>query len=284
MARVIHLHTEYIKRSEGGSVVGFAAYCSGERLHCQYDGCTHYKRRDDVIFKRVLLPPNAPAAYADREVLWNAVEMAEGKKAQLARIIDLDFPIEVDRSGHIELVLDYVQRVFVDSGMCADIAIHDKGKGNPHAHVILTLRSIDKEGKWQGKWRKNYTLDDQGHKIYDPVTRRYQCGPSIPVNDWGNRANAELWRREWADACNRALRERGLDERVTHESYERQGITQQPQIHLGRKVMALKQRGIETNRWVKNREIIERNRLLDKERQQAYERKPDDGRYRQIER
>ena len=31
--------------------------------------------------------------------------------------------------------------------MIADFAIHDKGDGNPHAHILLTLRAMDAHGK-----------------------------------------------------------------------------------------------------------------------------------------
>lgn len=275
--RVIHFHARYIKRSEGNSVIGYAAYCSGEKLRSQYDGRIHCKRRSDVVFNKILRPPTAPLIYRDRETLWNAVELAENATAQLARTIDLDLPVELTRKEQVNLLLTYVQQTFVDQGMCADIAIHDRGNGNPHAHLILTLRSIGEDGRWQAKWRKNYILDDYGHKIYNPATKRYKCGPSIPMNHWGSRENAEVWRREWADACNRAFERKGLTARVTHESYVRQGVFRQPQIHLGRKVMALEQRGVHTERGEKNREIIERNRLRDNREQ---ERDRDDGRSR----
>lgn len=243
--------------------MGFAAYCSGKRLRSQYDGRTHYKNRGDVVYERILLPPNAPETYRDRETLWNAVEMFEGSNAQLARAIDLDFPRELSRETQIHMLLDYVQRVFVDHGMCADLAIHDRGNGNPHAHIILTLRGIDENGRWMAKWRKNYLLDAHGNRIRDPTTNRYKCGPSIPQNDWGNRENMEVWRREWAETCNRELARIGSKTRVTHESYVRQGINREPQIHLGRKVSALEGRNIHTDRGRKNREIIERNRQRD---------------------
>jgi ATP-dependent exoDNAse (exonuclease V) alpha subunit len=231
------------------------------------------------VFKKVLLPANAPQAYEDREVLWNAVEMGEKGNGQLARTIDLDLPKELSRDEQINLLLSYVQKNFVDVGMCADIAVHDKGNGNPHAHLILTLRGIDKDGKWQRKWKKRYILDDRGNKIYDPITKRYQCGPSIPLNDWGNRENAELWRREWADMCNHEFERKGLQVRVTHESYIRQGVNREPQLHLGRKVMALEQRGIYTDRSNANREIIQKNRLRD-ERKRERSRSRADGRSR----
>ena len=275
--RVIHFHAQYLKRSQGDSVIGYAAYCAGEKLRSQYDGRTHCRSRPDVVFKTILLPPSAPRSYEDREVLWNAVEMAEGDKAQLARIIDLALPVELAREEQTNLLLSYVQRTFVDQGMCADVAVHDKGDGNPHAHLILTLRSIGEDGSWQPKWKKNYILDEHGRKVYDPVTKRYKCGPSIPLNNWSCQKNVEIWRREWAAACNREFRRKGLKTRVTHESYVRQGVHRQPQIHLGRRVMALEQRGVHTDRGRKNREIIKKNRLRDERKR---ERDRDGGRSR----
>lgn len=280
MTRVIHFHARYIKRSEGESIIGFAAYCAGEKLRSEYDGRTHHKQRSDVVFKKILLPPNAPEIYKDREVLWNAVEMSENDKAQLARAIDLDFPAELSRESQINLILSYVQKNFVDRGMCADIAIHDKGNGNPHAHILLTLRSIDEKGKWMGKWKKNYILDERGNKIYDPERKRYKCGLSIPVNDWGNQENVEMWRHEWADVCNRELACNGFKTRVTHESFMRQGIDRKPQIHLGRNAIALEQRGVHTDRGDKNRNIIEQNRLRDEREQRRREQGRSDERSR----
>ena len=75
-----------IKRSAGQSVVASAAYRSGEKLHSEYCGeDSDYTRKGGVICSEILLPPQAPPEYADRQTLWNAVEKAErGKKAQLA--------------------------------------------------------------------------------------------------------------------------------------------------------------------------------------------------------
>ena len=44
------------------------------------------------------------------------------------------------------LVRAYVKDNFVDKGMCADFAIHDKGTGNPHVHIMLTLRPLKENG------------------------------------------------------------------------------------------------------------------------------------------
>ena len=52
--------------------------------------------------------------------------------------------------------------------MIADFAIHDKGDGNPHAHILLTLRAMDEHGKWLPKARKVYDLDENGERIRLP--------------------------------------------------------------------------------------------------------------------
>lgn len=49
--------------------------------------------------------------------------------------------------------------------MIVDYAIHDKGDGNPHAHVMLTMRAMDEHGKWLPKARRVYILDENGEKI-----------------------------------------------------------------------------------------------------------------------
>ena len=40
--------------------------------------------------------------------------------------------------------------------MCADFSIHDTDGHNPHAHIILTMRPLDENGKWQNKTEKEY--------------------------------------------------------------------------------------------------------------------------------
>ena len=94
-----------------------------------------------------MLPPNAPQEYADRSLLWNSVEWNETKaNAQLARSIELALPAELNHEQNIALVRELVQELFVDKGMCADVAFHDNGDGNPHAHILLTMRPLTSDG------------------------------------------------------------------------------------------------------------------------------------------
>ena len=54
---------------------------------------------------------------------------------------------------------------FVSAGMCADIAIHDKKDGNPHAHILLTMRPIEQDGTWGAKSKKEYILDEKAGTV-----------------------------------------------------------------------------------------------------------------------
>ena len=155
---IYHFEAKVITRTTGRTAVGAAAYMSCSEMTSQYDGIHHnYTRKQGLVFEKVFLPENAPAEWSDREKLWNAVEAAEtSKDSRLARQIILALPIELNHDQQIRLLSDFVQKFFVSDGMCADVAIHDTGDGNPHAHIMLTLRPLDEKGKWQSKTEKEY--------------------------------------------------------------------------------------------------------------------------------
>lgn len=200
-------------------------------------------------------------AYADRSVLWNAVEQVEkAKNAQLAREIELALPVELPPEQNIFLVREYVKEHFVSAGMCADICIHDKEDGNPHAHVMLTMRPFEKDGSWAAKSRKEYILDKNGEKIL--LKSGEYKSRKVDATDWNDQGKAEVWRAAWADMVNHALERQGMAERIEHRSYERQGVEQIPTIHMGVAAMQMEKRGIRTQRGERNREVGKLNRLL----------------------
>lgn len=260
---IYHCSIKIISRGKGKSAVAAAAYRAGEKITNEFDGETHdYTRKGGVVHTEILLPNHAPAAFSDRAVLWNEVEKIEKlKNAQLAREIELALPRELTREQSISLVREYVKRHFVAAGMCADICVHDTGGGNPHAHVMLTMRPFDECGAWGAKQKKEYILDRDGNKIYDPKKRQYKC-KSIPATDWNEQTKAEEWRAAWAQLCNQHLEKNGHAERIDHRSYERQGIDQIPTVHLGVAASAMEKRGIRTERGDLNREIEVTNQKL----------------------
>ena len=260
---IFHLNIKIITRGKGMSAVSAAAYRAGVKITNAYDGVTHdYTRKTGVVHTEIILPGHAPRIYYDRSVLWNAVENVEkAKNSQLAREIDIALPVELSREQNLELVRNYVKNSFVDKGMCADISIHDNRDGNPHAHIMLTMRPINENGIWGSKQKKEYILDKCGKKIYDPKKKTYKCR-SVESTDWNDRDKAEEWRKAWADSVNEYLKKLNQPVKIDHRSYIRQGIEQIPTIHLGPAAWQMEKRGIQTDLGNINREIEVTNKEL----------------------
>jgi uncharacterized coiled-coil DUF342 family protein len=256
---IYHCSIKVVGRSKGKSAVRSAAYRAGEKIRNEYDGQIHdYTRKKEIIYKEILLADNAPREYINRSVLWNSIELFEkAKNAQLARDFELALPKELSQEQNISLVLDYVNKYFVSVGMCADVCVHDKGDGNPHAHVMLTMRPININGTWGAKSKKEYILDDNYEKI------KFKSGEyksrKINSTDWNQQTKAEEWRQGWADTVNLHLTEHGIMKRIDHRSYERQGIDKIPSIHLGVAASSMERKGIRTERGDINRRIAVTN-------------------------
>ena len=155
---IYHFEAKVISRGAGRSAVAAAAYQSGEQLYNDYDGITHdYTKKTGVLFSEILLPDMAPAEWADRQTLWNAVEQAEkAKDSRLARQLIVALPTELTMQDWQAMLHQFVLEECVAKGMCADFAIHDTDGHNPHAHIMLTVRPLDANGKWQAKTQKEY--------------------------------------------------------------------------------------------------------------------------------
>jgi len=187
-------------------------------------------------------------------------QIEKASDAQLAREIEVALPVELSRAEQLALVRSFVKDNFVAEGMCADFALHDKGDGNPHAHILLTIRPIKSDGRWGPKCRKVYDLDNQGNRI--PDGKGGWKNHREDTTDWNSRDNAEKWRAAWAAYANRALEAAGRPERIDHRSYERQGIDKIPSIHMGVAASQMERKGIQTEKGNVNRQIAADNKLL----------------------
>ena len=257
-----HHDIKIIQRSNHQSAVASAAYQSGERLFSEYDQKQkYYSHKSEIVHTEIMLPPHAPPAYADRNTLWNAAEAIEKQwNSQLARRIVLAIPREIPPEQHADLIRDYCREFFVSKGMIADFAIHDKGDGNPHAHILLTMRAMDETGKWLSKSRKVYDLDENGERIRLP-SGNWKSHKEDTV-DWNEQYHAEEWRHGWELVQNKYLELAGSPERVDMRSYERQGLDKIPTVHMGAAVCALERKEIETNIGNLNRDIKAANRMM----------------------
>ena len=297
---IYHCSIKIIGRNGGRSAVSAAAYRAGEKLCSNETGIIHdYTHKGGVIMNEIILPDNAPDRLLDREVLWNEVQQVEKRiDAQFAREVEVALPCELTRDEQIECVRAFIKENFVSKGMIADWALHDKGDGNPHAHIMLTVREINEKEGWQIKQKSVFAngRDENGKAIYDPLrpvydpkdkenTAQYRIPAldengnqktrirngkgteylweriSIPANDWNEHSKSEEWRKSWAEHCNRYL---PPELHIDHRSYERQGLEIEPTIHEGVTARKMEQNGKTSDRCKINRDIKERNLIRQK--------------------
>ena len=163
---IYHLEAKVISRGAGRSACAASAYLSCSQILNDYDGIQYdYTRKSGLVWQAVFLPEYAPQEWSDRAILWNAVESNEKTKdSRLAREFVMALPIELGKDQWTALLTEYIQTNFVAEGMCADVAIHDTDGHNPHAHIMLTVRPLDKQGKWQYKTEKEYLCVRHGEE------------------------------------------------------------------------------------------------------------------------
>lgn len=163
-----HLEAKVISRGAGRSACAASAYLSCSAILNEYDGVRHdYTRKQGLVWREVFLPEYAPQEWQDRAVLWNVVEENEKTKdSRLAREFVPALPVELTKEQWQELLSDFIQESFISDGMCADVAIHDPDPPghNPHAHIMLTVRPLDENGKWQYKTEKEYLCVKNGEE------------------------------------------------------------------------------------------------------------------------
>jgi Ti-type conjugative transfer relaxase TraA len=237
---IYHFSAKVISRTAGSSALAAAAYRSASRLHDQrLDRHHDFSNKAGVVHSEVMLPDGAPEHLSDRERLWNDVEAAELRKdAQLAREIEFAIPREMTKEQGIDLARDFVRDEFVERGMIADLNVHwdvgADGEPKPHAHVMLTMREVSKDGF--GK--KN--------------------------RDWNRTELMEKWRERWSEKVNQRLAKLDIDARIDHRSLEAQGIDLEPQHKIGPAASRMAAHGLESERFEEHHAIARANgeRLL----------------------
>ena len=274
-----------VQRSRGQSVIATAAYQLHKKLKDDTTGQTFYFRpkvKGEVRYSRVYLCTGAPDEFSDPERLWNSVTKAENKSsrsqtAQLARNIRICLPQGLTLAEEIDL-LDRFAAPLVKTGMIVQAVIHDKGDGNPHIHLLLTMRPY-KNGRWQAKSRKVYDVDPAGNRIpiIDPKTgkqkvdakgRKQWKNHKEMLTDWNRKDLISDLREKWADLCNEKL---PPDMKITAKSYARQaeeGITVErlriPMRHEGYQARKIEAAGGISELCAYNRLVRKTNEELDR--------------------
>src|SRR5574344_470832 len=333
---IFHFTVKIVGRSKGKSVISASAYLNGDVMKNEETGrISYYTSKKEVVYTSLMMCENAPPEWLhvpeeyikrfqqsirykradDKEAalekfkitfqkqrLWNEVlKIEKSADAQLGRSFEFSLPKEWSRQEQIDYTTEYIQKTFVDKGMCADWSIHDKGDGNPHVHLLVTMRPFNPDHSWGNKEVKDWDFvrDTDGNIVVDESHPDWwqdkknpdRHGIRIPVLDengvqkvgarnrkqwkrvltdatgWNNPKNCELWRSEWAKMCNRHL---SIDNQIDHRSYERQGKLKVTTIHEGADARKIEEKYLTGQIWngswkvEENQMIKKQNALLQK--------------------
>ena len=239
-----HLEIKTISRGRGQSLAGSISYITGHTLRDPHLEKTFYHRRDDVLWRQIFLPCEAPEAFKDIQYLCDQMEQADRRwDARTARVLIGSLPNELPVSEIIRISDTFIRKNFTCRGLCAVAAIHEgrnkaaPENNNPHVHIIVSTRKLGPEG-------------------FSPLKCR----------ELDRREFILFWRKEWAEVQNQAYARNHLRIRVSHESLEIQGIRKrEPTIHLSAADWRREQRGERTPAGDRKRAIAVRS--MERERQ-----------------
>jgi hypothetical protein len=193
----------------GGSIsTSAAAYRSGERIRDERtDRVYDHSHRRDIEYKEILLPAHLEDAGSqldwarNRSQLWNAVERAEPRaNARVAREYVLALPHELNSSQRTVLARTFAQEIADRYRNAVDLAVHQPRTDprNFHAHLLATTREVSAGGL--------------GPKTIAELngSQRFELGLPRAMQE-----HAQI-RQRWAVMTNEALRDAGLEVRVSH--------------------------------------------------------------------
>ena len=327
---IFHFTVKIVGRSKGKYVISASAYLNGDVMKNEETGrISYYTSKKEVVYTSLMMCENAPPEWlhvpeenikrfqqsirykrADdkdaalekfkitfqKQRLWNEVlKIEKNADAQLGRSFEFSLPKEWSRQEQIDYTTEYIQKTFVDKGMCADWSIHDKGDGNPHVHLLVTMRPFNLDHSWGNKEVKewDFVRDTDGNIVVDESHPDWwqdkknpdRHGIRIPVlnengvqkvgarnrkqwkrvltdaTGWNSPKNCELWRSEWARMCNRHL---SIDNQIDHRSYERQGKLKVPTIHEGADARKIEEKYL-TGQIRKGSWKVEENQMIKKQ-------------------
>lgn len=270
---IFHMSISNVSRAKGSSSCASLAYIAASKV---YEERTHqtysYGRKERVMKVATLLPDGAPHAYADATQLFNAIEKYEqASNARPAKKIVVALPRELSLDESDEILTDFIRDNLCANGYCATYAIHrDKDGNNPHAHILVANRQINKKGEWSSKRKMEYALDEKGERIplidkktgkqkVDKRNRKQWKRISAEQNPLDKKQFLEQLREAWAVECNKHLSQ---EDRIDHRSNAARGIDDIPTIHEGYAARAMEARGDVSERMEINRQIRLKNDLI----------------------
>ncbi len=208
---------EIVNRGAGGNACCKGAYNARSKINDIRTNVTYnFQNRGDNVYHDVLLPEHVDLKFKDIAILMNEVERSEKRKnSQLLKDIIIALPDdkELDLQDRINIILRVIDKMaWVKNGLGVQVDIHHPhdGEKNWHAHLLLTTRRFDTDGKCLGE--KARDLNPEFRSNYE------NRGFIIPEE--------KILHEHARDVINDYFKELGLDNRV-----DAIGIV--PQEHIG---------------------------------------------------
>ena len=238
-----------LSRSKGASVARAVAYIAREKLEDERTGEVYdfSGNKDKALWTGIYAPSGAPEWAHDLQKLTNEIERAEKRKdSQLALPLELSLAHELTLEQNRWMMQDFITENFTRKGYATIAAIHEPPHGgderNIHAHLLVTLRTIDENGfsKTKAEQQDNYMARSE---------------------------RVEDLRVSWEKHLKHHLERQGFEKEaaeVSCKSLKERGIDRDPQQHLGPTASDMERKGKQTERGDLNRARQERNHGLEK--------------------
>ena len=234
---IFYFNAQAISRSSGKNACRAAAYnARAEIVDLKTGKSYNYSDRTDLAHSLIMTPAIKGLTFnIDRSTLWNLVEATETRvDSQLARSLVLALPTEIDNQAKWLMTQQFVHDNFTSQGTIADVNLHDINSHNPHIHILLTMRNINK-------------ITPSGEIVFGLKNRT-----------WNDKKLLERQKESWANTVNQYLELAQVPDRIDH----RTPTDRIPQIHIGTTAWEMEQRGIQTERGNLHRQIAEINRNI----------------------
>jgi len=184
------------------------AYRSGTKIVDPVTGSVYNftSKQSEVVLTETITPTEfIPEWMKDGAQLWRSVQtFEEGGRAdaQIFRELEMSLPIELGIDAYTTIIRRFIREQLTSKSIICSFSVHLK-PGNPHVHIMTTLRDIE-GGMFLNKNR-----------------------------DWNKVSFVHELRESWSRHVNEALEAAGLDERITHKSFADLGIEREASVHVG---------------------------------------------------
>ncbi|MBB5374536.1 AAA family ATPase [Acidocella aromatica] len=250
------VRVEIVKAGAGSSATGLSAYIARDaRLDQSGERFNFAHRADELEAGGLLLPKDAPEWAGDAALVWREAERAEQtldrqtgewrwkKGGQIAKHMTIALPREATAAQRQAMLMKFVKQEIQPQrhGVAVEWAIH-RDDNNPHAHLLISTRSLSGDGFGKKARGMNPDFASKG--------ARHFIG------------EAENWDQRWAAFQSAYFQEHGItatvrERRVVAEAHYTRGQMRDAQVTAEREALAQENAAAELARWRDPAQILE---------------------------